>query len=136
MTAMGHCHSLGIAHRDLKPENVMQVSPADSPLSVAGSRSTDDEKPASDVGLLKICDFGQGALLSPKSKRMFRKVGTQIFMSPEVAAAETVGHLYSGGYSLKCDVWSLGAICYILLCGEQVSSQAMLALSTNHPVLD
>ena len=75
--SVAHCHALGIVHRDLKPENVMQA---------VGS--------ASDQPLLKLCDFGQAAMISGgEGRRLRRKCGTEQYMAPEVLDAELGGAL-------------------------------------------
>jgi len=98
-------HKKGIAHRDLKPENILCVYP---------DRLTP----------VKICDFDLGSGIkfnsnhnsSPISTpQLLTPVGSAEFMAPEVVDA-FVGHLISG-YDKRCDLWSLGIVMYILLCG-------------------
>ncbi|XP_075430309.1 MAP kinase-activated protein kinase 3 [Ascaphus truei] len=88
-TAIQHLHGLNIAHRDVKPENLLYTSK---------DRSAD----------LKITDFGfakettvQNALQTP--------CYTPYYVAPEVLGPEK--------YDKTCDMWSLGVIMYILLCG-------------------
>lgn len=96
-------HKKGIAHRDLKPENILCVSP-------------DTLCP------IKICDFDLGSgikftttLASPTATpQLLTPVGSAEFMAPEVVDL-FVGE--SNYYDKRCDLWSLGVIAYILLCG-------------------
>jgi len=96
-------HKKGIAHRDLKPENILCVYP---------DRLTP----------VKICDFDLGSgikfnsnLNSPISTpELLTPVGSAEFMAPEVVDA-FVGQ--ATGYDKRCDLWSLGIVMYILLCG-------------------
>ena len=87
--AISYCHSKGITHRDIKPENILFKS-----------NDTDAE--------VKIIDFG----LSRKymtNEKMHTILGTPYYIAPEVLKGE---------YDEKCDVWSVGALTYIMLCGE------------------
>lgn len=94
---------LGIAHRDLKPENLLCVYP-------------DKLTP------IKVCDFDLGSgikfnnsLSSPvATPQLLTPVGSAEFMAPEVVEA-FIGE--ANYYDKRCDLWSLGVIMYILLCG-------------------
>ncbi|XP_054938617.1 MAP kinase-activated protein kinase 3 isoform X14 [Physeter macrocephalus] len=87
-TAIQFLHSWNIAHRDVKPENLLYTS---------------KEKD----GVLKLTDFGfakettHNALQTP--------CYTPYYVAPEVLGPEK--------YDKSCDMWSLGVIMYILLCG-------------------
>uniref|UniRef100_A0A1L8DKL5 non-specific serine/threonine protein kinase n=1 Tax=Nyssomyia neivai TaxID=330878 RepID=A0A1L8DKL5_9DIPT len=96
-------HKKGIAHRDLKPENILCVHP-------------DKLCP------IKICDFDLGSgikfttnISSPAATpQLLTPVGSAEFMAPEVVDL-FVGE--ANHYDKRCDLWSLGVIAYILLCG-------------------
>lgn len=84
------CHLHGIVHRDLKPENFLFKSQSeDSPL--------------------KAIDFGLSAFIKP-GKVFHDVVGSAYYVAPEVLKKR------SGPES---DVWSIGVITYILLCGRR-----------------
>ncbi|KAJ8599800.1 hypothetical protein CTAYLR_003986 [Chrysophaeum taylorii] len=89
LDAVDYCHSLDppIAHRDLKPENFLF-------------------KDNSDSSTLKVIDFGLSKLCEDDQMESF--VGTPYYVAPEVI---------SRGYTLKCDIWSIGVVAYILFCG-------------------
>lgn len=102
-SALAFLHAKGIAHRDLKPENILCVH-------------RDRLCP------VKICDFdlGSGIRFQPNvssplaTPQLLTPVGSAEFMAPEVVDA-FVGEATS--YDKRCDLWSLGVIMYILLCG-------------------
>lgn len=99
--ALKFLHHKGIAHRDLKPENILCFS-------------------ENQVCPIKICDFdlGSGVVLSDSSPistpELLTPVGSAEFMAPEVVEA-FIGE--ASPYDKRCDLWSLGVITYILLCG-------------------
>lgn len=88
LEAVGYMHKQGVVHRDLKPENLLFYS------------SDEDSKiMVSDFGLSKMEDSGI----------MATACGTPGYVAPEVLAQKP--------YGKAVDVWSIGVISYILLCG-------------------
>nr|BCU41351.1 calcium-dependent protein kinase [Gentiana scabra] len=84
------CHLHGLVHRDMKPENFLL-------------KSTKDDSP------LKATDFGLSDFIRP-GKKFHDIVGSAYYVAPEVLKRR------SGPES---DVWSIGVITYILLCGRR-----------------
>lgn len=82
--AIQHLHGARIMHRDLKPANIFLTL----------------------KGVVKVGDLGLGRHLSEDTMEAHSKVGTPLYMSPEV--------LRGDGYDWKSDVWSLGCILYEL----------------------
>lgn len=104
-SALSFMHAKGIAHRDLKPENILCVK-------------RDRLCP------VKICDLDlgsgirfQSSVSSPlATPQLLTPVGSAEFMAPEVVEA-FIGDSDAVAYDKRCDLWSLGVIMYILLCG-------------------
>ena len=89
LNAISYCHSRGITHRDLKPENILfETSEPDSEI--------------------KLIDFGLSRKYS-QDEKMHTILGTPYYVAPEVLRGE---------YDEKCDLWSIGALCYIMLSGQ------------------
>jgi len=86
--AMHYLHANNFVHRDIKPENFLMQ----------------DKSAAAEI---KVIDFGL-AKYNPEGTPMKTKAGTPYYVSPQVL---------SGSYTDKCDIWSCGVICYVLLCG-------------------
>ncbi|KAM9429681.1 calcium/calmodulin-dependent protein kinase type 1 isoform 2-T2 [Salvelinus alpinus] len=88
LEAVQYLHQLGIVHRDLKPENLLYQTP-----------SEDSKIVISDFGLSKMEE--QGVLTTA--------CGTPAYVAPEL--------LQQKSYGKEVDLWALGVITYILLCG-------------------
>merc|ERR1712226_193066 len=104
-SALEFLHSKGIAHRDLKPENV---------LCVYNDRLTP----------VKLCDFDLGSGIkfhsgggSDTTPLLLTPVGSAEFMAPEIVEAFIDDTEDDFKYDKRCDLWSLGVMMYILLCG-------------------
>ena len=105
VSALQFLHAKGIAHRDLKPENVLCVY-EDSLTPV------------------KLCDFDLGSGIkfhsgggSETTPLLLTPVGSAEFMAPEVVEAFIDDSEEDLVYDKRCDLWSLGVMTYILLCG-------------------
>jgi len=90
LQGVAYLHSNGIAHRDLKPENLL-LKTKDSDFDV------------------KIADFGLSSFVD--SQKMMTACGTPAYVAPEVLESS------QAGYDKEVDMWSMGVITYILLCG-------------------
>jgi serine/threonine protein kinase len=60
------------------------------------------------VPILKIIDFGVSQIITNQTV-MSTTIGTPLYMAPEIF----MGEKYRGAV----DIWSIGVILYILLCG-------------------
>jgi len=88
VSAISYLHSVNVVHRDLKPENLLLKNPTD-------------------IHEIKIADFGLSKIVGAQA--LMTACGTPGYVAPEV--------LTSGGYGPEVDMWSVGVITYILLCG-------------------
>lgn len=90
LSVVSFCHLQGVVHRDLKPENFLFTT-------------KDEDAP------LKIIDFGLSELTRP-DLRLDDIVGSSYYVAPEVLHRS---------YNLEADIWSIGVMTYILLCGSR-----------------
>jgi len=90
------CHNANVVHRDLKPQNLL----LDSKYN------------------LKITDFGLSKIIQSDADAIMKTtyVGTRGYQAPEL--------LLNQKYDLKCDVFSVGVILFILLAGYPPFEQA------------
>ncbi|XP_011190852.1 SNF-related serine/threonine-protein kinase [Zeugodacus cucurbitae] len=89
LRAITYCHQLHVVHRDLKPENVVFF-----------------EK----IGVVKLTDFGFSNKFSPGQK-LETFCGSLAYSAPEIL----LGDSYDAP---AVDIWSLGVILYMLVCGQ------------------
>jgi len=89
LEAVQYIHAHGIAHRDLKPENLL----------LSGEEGKEEFVKIADFGLSK--DFG--------AEQLQTSCGTPDYVAPEV--------LMGDPYDMSVDIWSIGVITYVLLCG-------------------
>ena len=87
--AVYYLHSYGIVHRDLKPENILMT----------------DLSATADIRLL---DFGLSKIVG-NDEKCTEPYGTLSFVAPEV--------LQGKPYDKSVDLWSIGIITFLLLCG-------------------
>ncbi|KAJ7999181.1 hypothetical protein DPEC_G00212740 [Dallia pectoralis] len=88
-TAIEYLHHMNIAHRDVKPENLIYTTKESN-------------------AVLKLTDFGF-AKETTLHNSLRTPCYTPYYVAPEVLGPEK--------YDKSCDMWSLGVIMYILLCG-------------------
>eukprot|EP00667_Euglena_gracilis_P002955 EG_transcript_2961 len=99
--ALAAMHAAGVCHRDLKAENIM----------LKDACAEGDPQGLTQVTLI---DFGVAATFEPGNARFDLHCGSPDYMAPEVIAVHQTG---GGYYDEKCDLWSLGVLTFILLCG-------------------
>lgn len=95
VSAVNFLHLHKVTHRDLKPENIMLVE------------STDDHDSSAFL-TLKIVDFGYSKRMT-RAALLHSAVGSPMYAAPEV--------FRNLPYGLDVDMFSIGVITYILLCG-------------------
>jgi eukaryotic-like serine/threonine-protein kinase len=98
-SALQAAHAAQIIHRDLKPENVIILPDAEQ---ACGDR-------------IKLLDFGIAKLAATSAERSQTRtgevIGTPTFMSPEQCRG-------AGKVDARSDLYSLGCLLYVLLCGR------------------
>ncbi|KAI9461068.1 Pkinase-domain-containing protein [Russula earlei] len=90
LSGVKYLHANDIVHRDLKPENIL-------------FRTKD---PSSDI---VIADFGIAKHLDSPEEQLMSVAGSLGYVAPEV--------LNNKGHGKPVDLWSVGIITYMLLCG-------------------
>lgn len=92
LSIIAYCHANGIVHRDLKIENILITR-----LDVSDPT-------------VKLVDFGLSNFYHPR-QRLTTYCGSLYFAAPELLS----GKPYCGP---EVDIWSLGVILYVMLCGK------------------
>lgn len=90
LSAIEHCHLLGVMHRDIKASNIL----------------------VNNEGVLKLADFGLANILRPKHKQILTsRVVTLWYRPPELILGST-------SYGVSVDLWSVGCVFAELLIGK------------------
>ncbi|OII72660.1 protein kinase domain-containing protein [Cryptosporidium andersoni] len=90
LDALSYIHENGIIHRDLKPENIL----------------------IDNNFVCKIADFGLAKRSSTSSNTQPRSkslCGSDFYLAPELVKQQE--------YGAEIDIWSIGVLCYVCLCG-------------------
>ncbi|XP_029464728.1 SNF-related serine/threonine-protein kinase-like [Rhinatrema bivittatum] len=93
--AISYCHKLHVVHRDLKPENVVFFR---------------------EQGVVKLTDFGFSNRFQPGTM-LTTSCGSLAYSAPEIL----LGDEYDAP---AVDIWSLGVILYMLMCGHPPFQEA------------
>ncbi|KAH0619400.1 hypothetical protein JD844_000012 [Phrynosoma platyrhinos] len=93
--AISYCHRLHVVHRDLKPENVVFFR---------------------EQGVVKLTDFGFSNCFQPGTM-LTTSCGSLAYSAPEIL----LGDEYEAP---AVDIWSLGVILYMLVCGQPPFQEA------------
>jgi serine/threonine protein kinase len=94
---LAYLHRNRIIHRDIKPENILLKSKESIQIKIA------------DFGLACYADVANG---------ISNIAGTPLFMAPEI--------VQKLGYNHSCDIWSIGIMLYLFLCGYEKNAEATL----------
>lgn len=111
--ALEYCHDHKIAHRDIKLENILLAT-----------TELDESKDEFTITKIKLADFGFAARYPSSGKGVDHEqnqpgdeaqggfktqLGTPLYVAPEILKGKK--------YDFSVDMWSLGVLMYILLCG-------------------
>merc|ERR1719334_1991629 len=108
--ALDYIHDKNIIHRDLKPENLLLSDKSDN-------------------AVIKLADFGLSLFNDPQKPVFHGLAGSPGYIAPEIAQRRP--------YGKASDVFSLGVISYILICGYQPfhhqNNNILIEMSKNAP---
>ncbi len=98
LSAVSYCHSNNIVHRDIKADSILIES--SEKIEIKGEKVT--------LYNLRLSGFNYSRSFNRK-KKLTKKVGTSYYVAPEIL---------NRNYSEKCDIWSIGVLLFVLLCGK------------------
>lgn len=107
LEAVSYLHANEVVHRDIKLENILFES--QQPSKDTNEHNNDDNNDDNSSLKIRLVDFGFSRHL-PRGESLSTRVGTLEYMSPEL--------IQGNSYDYAVDVWSVGVITYILLCGH------------------
>jgi serine/threonine-protein kinase len=96
LAAVGHAHNNLILHRDLKPSNILVTA--------------DGQVKLLDFGIAKLIDEESSSTATTELTRIGGRAYTPAYAAPE--------QLQGGDVTTATDVYALGVLLYVLLCGR------------------
>jgi len=93
--AICYLHNQKICHRDLKPENFLLETACHI-----------------EQAQIKLIDFGTARPFGEGQTEMTTKICTLHYVAPEILSTKR------GSYTYRCDIWSIGVLLYVMLCGQ------------------
>ncbi|SAL96749.1 hypothetical protein [Absidia glauca] len=108
-----YLHDYDIVHRDIKPENLLfATKDPDAILMITGKDNQGhrvDEKGCNLTSSSALIDFGLSKIMKNHDDILTTACGTPGYVAPEV--------LLQKGHGKPVDLWSVGVIAFVLLCG-------------------
>ncbi|OWZ21603.1 Cleavage induced protein [Phytophthora megakarya] len=103
-SALSFLHRHGLVHKDVKPENILLSARVVDHTSGVYRRGNRHES----TSLVKLADFGSAGPAGMDTN--LEDIGTAAYLPPEL--------LTTGVCTSACDMWALGCVLYIMLCGS------------------
>ncbi len=119
LDAVDYCHKHSLVHRDLKIENIMMEEIDSRQQQRSSQRSKSQTSNPEDIRV-KILDFGLANFCRP-DRLLSTFCGSLYFAAPELLQARP----YIGP---EVDMWSIGVIAFVLVCGSVPFDDANLAV--------
>ncbi|ODV84621.1 hypothetical protein CANARDRAFT_179548, partial [[Candida] arabinofermentans NRRL YB-2248] len=125
LDGLNYLHQMGIAHRDLKPENILLEIKYGNSHEKTGPWDDDE----TDIQV-KIADFGLAKFIG-NFNYTNTLCGTPAYVAPEVLVNST-----DRKYNKAVDMWSVGVLLYVCLCGFQPFSEELGPPSMKQQILE
>lgn len=128
LDGLSYCHDVtGIVHRDLKASNFMFKRKIKIPERDNKNKPIIKTRNSQNLRDIKIIDFGMSTKIGVDTGKVQGCLGTPYYVAPEVLSEKF--------YDIKCDIWSVGVIAYLIL-SKQLPFQGKDEQETVHILMD